>query len=1048
LTPKILPLTAAIVLLWGVVASGQRLSHALTLSVAPRSDSAAIGTVNVLALMVQFQADTDSLTSGNGQFDLSTGSGLDAPPHDKKYFENHLLFLKNYFYKVSKGKLNINFTVLDSVVTLPHQMKYYSPPKNGTMKNVGVLFQDAWHIADSLYRNFDFSQYQCFVIFHAGSGRDIDFTSSLGYNPRPYDIPSIYLSLQGLRNIFGQNYNGVQVDNGKFSIDNSIIMPEAEFYQIYDATGALQVDLKLGTNGLLASSFGSFLGLPDLFDSQTGITGIGRFGLMDGQAIFAYGGIFPPEPSAWEKIYLGWVKPITVSSSSGTVVSLSANETSNYSVVKVPISGSEYFLLENRERDAHNNGLKLTTYYQGRTSIQTITNDTSNFDGVQVKGINGVVTDADEYDWALPGGQYNGKTYNGGILIWHVDENVINNNLATNTVNANPNHRGVALMEAHGALEIGKLITTFTGFYYYDGSPFDFWFNGNPAVMYINQFSPVSHPNSDSYSGANSHVYIYGFSSPDSSMTCTVRVGDTLVVPMSGFPKYIGGAGLFSSPEFASIGTNDRTGLIANNGKSIYAFYTDGRSVTSDTTGLFSRTGGAFQPIISHLSSTTNIYAADDSILYCFSTKSLNITGAIDTLFTSHIPFSITSPLHLLGNRVVASAFDKSVGAVFFPDGQLDTLFYLPVPVHISMNGENVNSSSMNPNLSDYAGLDSVTFLAVGQGVFRVSLNLSEIQPLSGMSRDSIISISYGNLVPKKLPFEIFLHRYFVSIRYDSIGSTEKTIFNLPPGEIITSGPVIADVDGDGSRDILFATQTKVYALNYIGAVVTGFPIYIPLLPNAPSNADSIVGDIAVADLNGDGNPEIIFGTADGSLHAITSTTNRELPGFPLSVGGGLSSSPAVSIDDQGKLCLAAIGMDGYLYGWKLGMGNAKGILWGNLLADVGHSNSKVEPVISGIIPPAASLMPPDRVYNWPNPATGGWTKIRFYLRENANVNISIFDFAGDKVADFSTEGFGGIDNELTWNTTNVQTGIYFARVHAQAANETATSIVKIAVVK
>ncbi|MGC8595541.1 MAG: T9SS type A sorting domain-containing protein [Candidatus Kryptoniota bacterium] len=1041
-------IAAATVFLSAIAAFGQIFSHPLSLSAVSENRPAAVGTINVLAIMVQFQADTDSLTSGDGQFDLSTGSGLDAPPHNKKYFENHLTFLKNYFYKVSGGKLNINFTVLDSVVTLPHQMKYYSPPRNATMRNVGLMFQDAWHIADSLYRNFDFSQYQCFVIFHAGSGRDIDFTSTLGYNPRPYDIPSIYLSPKGLQNIFGQNYNGVEVDNGKFLIDNSIIMPEDEFYQIYDAGGSLQVDLKLGTNGLLASSFGSFLGLPDLFDSQTGITGIGRFGLMDGQAIFAYGGIFPPEPSAWEKIYLGWVEPVTVSSAIPTTVILHANETSSYNVVKVPVSGSEYFLLENRERDANHDGLKLTTYFQGKTSIQTITNDTTNFDGVQVKGINGVVTDADEYDWALPGGQYNGKIYNGGILIWHIDENVINKNLASNTVNADPFHRGVALMEAHGALEIGKLITTLTGFYYYDGSPFDFWFNGNPAVMYINQFSPISHPNSNSYSGANSHVYIYGFSSSDSLMTCTVRIGDTLVVPMAGFPKYIAGAVRSSSPEFVRIGSSARVGLIANNGKSLYAYYSDGSSLTSDSTGLLSKTGGAFQPVISASSGATTIFAADDSILYCFSTKSLSVNGALDTLFTSPIPFTITSPLHLLGSRILAAAFDRSTGAIFSADGRLDTLFYLPVSTPLSVIGQNATSAVFNTNLGNYAAIDSMTFIALGQSAVRVSINSGQTQFLSGVSADPIISVSYGTLLPYKLPYEIFLHKYSVSIRYDSAGSVEKTIFNTPPGETITSGPVIADIEGNGSRDILFATETKIYALNYTGAVEIGFPIYIPLLPNAPLNADSIVGNIAIADLNGDGKPEVVFGTADGSLHAVTSGTNRDLPGFPLSIGGGLSSSPALGIDDQGRLCLAAIGMDGYLYGWRFGLASVNSILWGNLFGDTGHSNSNVEPLVNGTTPPVASLMPPDRVYNWPNPATNGWTKIRFYLRENASVYISVFDFAGDKVADFSTEGFGGIDNEITWNTANVQSGIYFARVRAQSANETATSIVKIAVVK
>lgn len=115
---------------------GQELDHPLARvqSTLPRA-GLATGTVNVLAIMVQFQPDVDSLTSGNGQFVLSQGSGLDAPPHDKAFFENHLLFLRNYFRKVSDGKLSTDsITVLDSVITLRHQIKYYSPrrPETGT----------------------------------------------------------------------------------------------------------------------------------------------------------------------------------------------------------------------------------------------------------------------------------------------------------------------------------------------------------------------------------------------------------------------------------------------------------------------------------------------------------------------------------------------------------------------------------------------------------------------------------------------------------------------------------------------------------------------------------------------------------------------------------------------------------------------------------------------------------------------------------------------------------------------------------------------------
>ena len=62
-------------------------------------------TVKILAVMVDFQEDNDAATFGNGKFgtiyskDYGTKI-LDPLPHNKEYFESHLLFVKNYFDKI------------------------------------------------------------------------------------------------------------------------------------------------------------------------------------------------------------------------------------------------------------------------------------------------------------------------------------------------------------------------------------------------------------------------------------------------------------------------------------------------------------------------------------------------------------------------------------------------------------------------------------------------------------------------------------------------------------------------------------------------------------------------------------------------------------------------------------------------------------------------------------------------------------------------------------------------------------------------------------
>ncbi|CUS99890.1 hypothetical protein JGI17_10792 [Candidatus Kryptonium thompsonii] len=97
----------------------------------------------VIAVMVEFQEDNDPLTTGNGKFNLSFPSKkiIDPPPHDKKYFEAHLQFLKNYFAKLSIG---IEYEIIDSVFTLSKQMKNYSPPRDSGLERILMLVYETW----------------------------------------------------------------------------------------------------------------------------------------------------------------------------------------------------------------------------------------------------------------------------------------------------------------------------------------------------------------------------------------------------------------------------------------------------------------------------------------------------------------------------------------------------------------------------------------------------------------------------------------------------------------------------------------------------------------------------------------------------------------------------------------------------------------------------------------------------------------------------------------------------------------------------------------
>ena len=94
-------------------------------------------------------------------------------------------------------------------------------------------------------------------------------------------------------------------------------------------------------------------------------------------------------------------------------------------------------------------------------------------------------------------------------------------------------------------------------------------------------------------------------------------------------------------------------------------------------------------------------------------------------------------------------------------------------------------------------------------------------------------------------------------------------------------------------------------------------------------------------------------------------------------------------------------------------------------------------------------FFPTSRAYNYPNPVYDGETAIRYFVGEDSKINIKIFDLAGDFVAELNDDAQGGLDNETVWNVSNIQSGVYLARIEANGSSGKSESvIIKIAVVK
>jgi len=974
-------------------------------------------TVKILAVMINFQEDRDGATFGNGKFGsiYSQNYGndiLDPLPHDKDYFESHLAFVKNYYQKVSNGKTDVQFTILPDTFSVSKTMRNYSPaPGSDDFTPMGQFAEEVWAKADELYPGLAFSNYNLFVIFHAGVGRDISLPGSLG-NER--DLPSVYLGENSLKNIFGPSFEGFPVSNGAFKIQNSMIIPETESRELESITGKYLIEITI--NGLIVANVASYLGLPDLFDTETGLSAIGRFGLMDGQSIFAYNGCFPSEPSAWEKIYLGWASSVEIAPGNYNIniVSNLASSLADTVILKVPLNTSEYYLIENRQRDVINDGAQVTIKSNGNTIIKHFPKDTTGFYSYNTDSLSGVVLDVDEFDWALPGN---------GIVIWHIDENIINEKLAENKINNDKTRRGVDVEEADGVQDIGEtFITIFGDQVIGEGTEQDFWYADNESELFDTTFSKNTRPDTRTNTGANSLITIKGFSSIANKMSFKIEYGDSIIKPVFG--------------------------------SSINGVVTESSTVTlippSESTGNF--------PNFAILSSTGELFI-----------NNLDLSLYKHSNFSEH---KVVSTSFGLKNYVFGSNGSK-INIVYNAANYPDTAFvFQSVDIGYQITAPLVFRKTLNDEFEILAGISSgVVNVYDFQSILANSPVVKDIF-LAGRANDDVTQISiledeyafitnnkfeypeylgqisdkYGYFIfDQEIPTHVALTRDQENNSVSIVLTTSNNIyviegkdvisaFHIPSNAIISSF-ALADLKNDGNNYII-VNNGKIEAYNFQGALADNFPFSDP-------NGMNFIGSPIVADIEGDLKSEVISLTEDGRIFTIDGGSGKLVSGFPISLGSSAYGSSLI-FNYENKLVYSGL-VQSELKGWSVSstIGRKDWVeLYGNNFNQSSVSSASNSNTIN-------EFFPTSRAYNYPNPVYDGQTAIRYYVSEDSKINIKIFDLAGDYVAELNSDAQGGLDDETIWNVSNIQSGVYLARIEALGSSGKSESvIIKIAVVK
>ena len=487
----------------------------------------------------------DLLLNYNSETFTSRCDGIiiDNFPHDANYFSNQILAVKNYYNSISNGLIDFDFQVIDSVYTVSEHMENYSYSD----QTLGGLFSESLNLAKGdiesylALNNIDVNDV-LFVVFHAGLGQDFSVPF---LDPTTSDLKSAYVDDEMLDVFNLSEINGVGINRG-------LLLPETQNFIFYDVVEDIFPELKsdigycgiqVGLSGTFSFLLGYGFGFSPMFLSD-GTTGVGKFGLMD------YGsnngrGVIPAPPTPWTRIEIAEkyssvddiLIPI-VESGTYTLQPRHIDDT----IYKVKISDSEYYLIENRNNNiiadfdldilqfiyGGDCGSGIDVNNMNDEDITSINNclenstSTDRYDYFEMLSMinyfsfdnaNSVITNVSNYDYGLPGS---------GLLIWHVDEEQISDNLIDDincgSVNCSLAKRGIQLEEADGSVDIGYNSSHPLFTEHINGWEYDFWYLGNEYYFnYGNSnfsnndtlfFDSNSNPNTYTNSGSLSMISI------------------------------------------------------------------------------------------------------------------------------------------------------------------------------------------------------------------------------------------------------------------------------------------------------------------------------------------------------------------------------------------------------------------------------------------------------------------------------------------------------------------------------------------------------------
>ena len=477
------------------------------------------GDLKIAFLRVSFETEDFPGFTGDGNFllapsDICGKYIVDPPPHDRNYFSSHIVAVDNYFRAISHDKFGLDLN-LSSIFPLANESSYRLDKPMNYYNELGkddeheyritLLLKDA---IDKAYQvdQIDFNNFDLVAIIHPGLGQDFKLPF---LDPTPEDIPSTFID----KEMVAKHLNGPIV-TGTASVEQGIILPESQNHPLMDSSTydvlTEPCDLQYSITGTWALMIGFAVGLPPMWNIESGTSGIGIYGLMD-QGSNNGRGITPAIPNPWTRIYAGWEEPKIYKKPQKVFLSSAEKN----SIAKIPINDTEYFLIENR----NNWYREEVSIDSARLKVWELTGSYPNYINIVfdstgiVKNEYGVVTAIDNYSIGIPAS---------GLLFWHIDEKIIFDKISSYQINAEIELKGVDLEEADGAQDIGYISNLLTD--PSSGYWGDMWFRENNQYFRSNtsdqlEFSSYTFPNTHSNNNYVSGIHINNISETDTIMS-------------------------------------------------------------------------------------------------------------------------------------------------------------------------------------------------------------------------------------------------------------------------------------------------------------------------------------------------------------------------------------------------------------------------------------------------------------------------------------------------------------------------------------------------